>query len=52
MISVNFIVELPKSSRCNIVITVVDSVLKRVYFVPTYTTVTAEGMVRLFLYYI
>jgi len=32
--------------------TVVDSVFKRVYFVPTHTTVTAEGAARLFLYYV
>ena len=31
---------------------VVDSISKRVHFVPTHTTVTAEGAARLFLYYV
>jgi len=52
MLSVNFVVELPESSRHDAVITVVDSVSKRVYFVPMHTTVTAEGAARLFLHYI
>jgi len=32
--------------------TVVDSISKRVHFVPTHTTVTAEGTARLFLHHI
>jgi len=52
MLSVDFVVELPESSRHDAVITVVDSVSKRVYFVPMHTTVTAEGAARLFLHYI
>jgi len=32
--------------------TVVDSVSKRVHFVPTHTTVTAEGAARLFLHHV
>jgi len=32
--------------------TVVDSVSKRVHFIPMYTTVTVEGAARLFLYYV
>jgi len=32
--------------------TVVDSVSKRVHFIPTHTTVTAEGAARLFLHHI
>jgi len=32
--------------------TVVDSVFKRVHFVPTHTTVTAEGAARLFLHHV
>jgi len=34
------------------IMTVMDSVSKRVHFVLTYTTVTAEGAARLFLYYV
>jgi len=45
-------VELPESSRHDTVMTVVDSVSKRVYFVPTHTTVIAEGVARLFLHHI
>jgi len=47
---VDFIVELPLSSRHDAVITVVDSVLKWAHFIPTHTTVTAKGAARLFLY--
>jgi len=50
MLSVDFVVELPSSSRHDAVMTVVDSVSKRVHFIPTHTTVTAEGAARLFLY--
>jgi len=32
--------------------TVMDAVSKRVHFIPTHTTVTAEGAVRLFLHYV
>jgi len=32
--------------------TVIDFISKRVYFVPTHTTVTAEGAARLFLHYV
>jgi len=51
-LSVNFVVELPESSRHNAVMTIVDSVSKKVHFVPTHTTVTAEGAARLFLYHV
>jgi len=50
MLSVNFVVELLLSSGHNAVMTVVDSVSKRAYFIPIHTTVTAEGAARLFLY--
>jgi len=50
MLSVDFIVELPLSSGCNAVMTVVDLVSKRAHFIPTHTTVTAEGAARLFLH--
>jgi len=52
ILSVDFMVELPESSRHNAVMTVVDSVSKRVHFVPTHTTVTAEGVARLFLHHV
>jgi len=51
-LSVNFVVELPESSRYDAVMTVVDSVSKRVHFVLTHTMVTAEGAARLFLHHI
>ena len=50
MLSVNFIVELPLSSRHDAVMTVIDSVSKRAHLIPTHTTVTVEGAVRLLLY--
>ena len=50
MLSVDFIVELPLSSRCNAVMTVVDLISKRAHFIPMHTTVTAEKATRLFLY--
>jgi len=49
MLSVDFIVELP-SSRHDAVMTVVDSVSKRVHFILMHTTMTAEGAARLFLH--
>ena len=51
-LSVDFVVELPESSRHDAIMTIVDSVSKRVHFVPTHTTVTAEGVARLFLHHI
>ena len=50
MLSVDFVVELPLSSGHNAVMTVVDSVSKRAYFIPMHTTVTVEGAARLFLH--
>ena len=52
MLSIDFVVELPESSGYDAIMTVVDSVSKRVYFVLTHTMVTAEGAARLFLHYI
>jgi len=49
-LSVDFVVELPLSSGHDAVMTVVDSVSKRAHFIPTHTTVTAEGAARLFLH--
>ena len=45
-------VELPESSGHDAIMTVIDSVSKRVHFVPTHTTVTAKEVARLFLHYI
>jgi len=50
MFSVDFVVELPLSSGHNAVMTVVDSMSKRAYFIPTHTIVIAEGAARLFLH--
>jgi len=52
MLSVDFVVELLESSGHDAVMTVVDSVSKRVHFVPMHTTVTAEGAARLFLHHV
>jgi len=49
-LSVDFVMELPLSSGHDAVMIVVDSVSKRAYFIPTHTTVTAEGAARLFLH--
>jgi len=49
-LSVDFVVELPLSSGHDIVMTVVDSVSKRVHFILTHMMVTAEGVARLFLH--
>jgi len=51
-LSVDFVVELLESSRYDAVMTVVDSVSKRVHFVPTHMMVTAEGVARLFLHHV
>ena len=42
--------ELPLFSRCNTVMTVVDSVSKQAHFIPTHMIVIAERAARLFLY--
>jgi len=49
-LSVDFVVELPLSSGHDAVMTVVDLVSKQAHFIPTHTTVTAEGAARLFLH--
>jgi len=46
------VVELLESSRYDAAMTVVDSVSKRVHFISTHTTVTAEGVARLFLHHV
>ena len=50
MLSVDFIVKLPLSSRCDTVMTVVDSVSKQAHFIPTHMTVIVEGVARFFLH--
>jgi len=50
MLSVDFVVELPLSSRHDTVMTVVDLVSKRAHFIPMHTMVTAEGAAQLFLH--
>jgi len=52
MLSINFVVELLESSGHDAIMTIMDSVSKRVHFVPMYTTVTVEGAARLFLHYV
>jgi len=49
-LSVDFVVELPLSSGHDAVMTVVDSVSKRAYFILMHMTVTVEGTARLFLH--
>jgi len=49
-LSVDFVVELPLSSRCDAVIIVVDSMLKQTHFILIHTIVTVEGAARLFLH--
>jgi len=51
-LSVDFVVELPESSGHDTIMTVMDAVSKRVHFIPTHTTVTAEGAAWLFLYHV
>ena len=51
-LSVDFVVELLEFSRHDAIMTIVDSISKRVYFVLTHTTVTAEGAARLFLHHV
>jgi len=52
MLSVDFMVKLPESSGHDAVMTIMDSISKRVHFVLMHTTVTVEGAARLFLYHV
>jgi len=49
-LSIDFMVELFKSSGYGAIITVVDSVSKRAHFILMHMMVTTEGVARLFLY--
>jgi hypothetical protein len=49
MISMDFIVELPESHGYDAIMCVVDSLTKRMHFIPTHTTINAEGTALLFL---
>ena len=48
----DFIVELPDLEGRDAVMVVVDSVTKQAHFIPTFTTVTAAGMARLFIQHV
>lgn len=48
-ISINFIVELQKLLQFDVVMTMINSVSKRVYFIPIHTIVTTEKTAKLFL---
>jgi hypothetical protein len=48
-ISVDFIVELPESHGYDAIMCVVDSLTKHAHFIPTHTTINAEGTALLFL---
>jgi transposase InsO family protein len=49
MISVDFVVELPESHRYDAIMCVIDSLTKCTHFIPTHTTINAEGTALLFL---
>ena len=49
VVSVDFIVELPHAHGYDAIMNVVDSVRKRAHFIPTHTTITAKGSVRIYL---
>ena len=51
-VSMDFIIELPDSAGHNAVMVVVDSVTKQAHFMPTFMTVTAAGMARLFIQHV
>ena len=51
-VSVDFIVELPDLEGHDAVMVVVDSITKRAHFIPTFTTVTAAEMARLFIQHV
>jgi hypothetical protein len=48
-ISVDFIVKLPESHGYDAIMCIVDSLTKCAHFIPTHTTINAEGTALLFL---
>jgi transposase InsO family protein len=48
-ISVDFIVELPDSHGYDAIMCVINSLTKHAHFIPTHTTINAEGIALLFL---
>ena len=50
IISIDFIVKLPKSTSFDIIMIVINSMSKKTHFISTYTTVTTESTVRLFFW--
>jgi hypothetical protein len=49
MITVDFVVELPDAHGYDAIMNVVNSIGKRAHFMPTHTTVNAEGAAQLYL---
>jgi hypothetical protein len=47
---VDFIVQLPESYGYDTIMNVIDSVTKHMHFIPTHTTINAEGAALLFLW--
>jgi transposase InsO family protein len=48
-ISVDFIVKLPESHGYDTIMNVIDSVTKRMHFIPMHTTITAKDATHLYL---
>jgi hypothetical protein len=49
VISIDFIVELPESHGYDAIMCVIDNLTKCAHFIPTHTTLNAEGTALLFL---
>ena len=49
VISVDFVVKLPDVHGYDAIMSIIDTVTKRAHFIPTHTTITAEGAALLFL---
>ena len=47
-ISANFITKLPLAQEYDLILVVVDRLMKMVYFIPTTEKTSAEGLARLF----